>query len=124
MIPARITAMMTLWDIGWGTRTTGAKPSLGARFSLWAKQYLIAYIWWAGVVAAGAYSIVQNWYFQWDTLAYRFALIGICSYIGFITFMMIVYFIGKWTTWNFTPLQKDLIEDRLLHDAAEDTPAV
>jgi hyaluronan synthase len=124
MIPARITAMMTLWDIGWGTRGGGEKPSIGARIALWAKQFGIAFLWWAAVLAAGIYSIHKNWYFDFDSLAYRFALVGIGSYLGFITIMLTVYFIGKWTRFNYTPLQKDLIEDRLLHDAAASTPEV
>jgi hyaluronan synthase len=118
MIPARITAMLTMFDIGWGTRGGNGKLSIGARMWLWTKQYAIAYIWWALVLAAGIYSIQHNWYFDWDSLAYRFALIGIASYAGFIAIVLFVFFIGKITTWNFTKLQKNFIEDRMLHDAA------
>jgi hyaluronan synthase len=124
MIPARITAMMTLYDVSWGTRGGDEKPTKSARVWLWLKQFGIAYLWWMGVLAAGAYSIQKNWYFDFDSLAYRFALVGIGSYLGFITIMLTVYFIGKWTRFNYTPLQKDLIEDRLLHDAAASTPEV
>jgi hyaluronan synthase len=113
-----------LWDIGWGTRGGNDKPSIGTRITLWAKQYLIAYLWWAAVIGAGIYSIVNNWMFDWDSLSYRFALIGICSYIGFISIVIVIYFTGKITTWNFTKLQKNLIEDRILHDTAANTQNV
>nr|AAD26641.1 hyaluronan synthase [Paramecium bursaria Chlorella virus 1] len=124
MIPARVTAMMTLWDIGWGTRGGNEKPSVGTRVALWAKQYLIAYMWWAAVVGAGVYSIVHNWMFDWNSLSYRFALVGICSYIVFITIVLVIYFTGKITTWNFTKLQKELIKDRVLYDASTNAQSV
>jgi hyaluronan synthase len=121
MIPARITAMFTMFDISWGTRGTNEKPSIGARIWLWAKQFLVTYMWWVGVLAAGVYSIIDNWYFDWSSLEYRFAFVGICSYIGFITIMLMIYFISKITKLNYTPLQKEFIEERYLHDAATAT---
>ncbi|ABT13682.1 hypothetical protein MT325_M128R [Paramecium bursaria chlorella virus MT325] len=124
MIPARITAMFTMFDIAWGTRGGDAKMTIGARVWLWAKQFLITYMWWAGVLAAGVYSIVDNWYFDWADIQYRFALVGICSYLVFVSIMLVFYLIGKITTWNYTPLQKELIEERYLHDASENATEV
>jgi len=113
MIPARITAMLTMYDVSWGTRGTDGTSSIGSRVWLWMKQFLIMYLWWALVLAGAAYSIYKNWYFQWDSLAYRFALAGISAYICFIAIMLLAYGIGKWTKWNYTALQKTLIRDKL-----------
>jgi hyaluronan synthase len=124
MIPSRITAMMTLYDVSWGTRGGDEKPTKSARVWLWLKQFGISFLWWAGVIAAGAYSIQKNWYFDWNALEYRFALIGIVSYLGFITIVLMIYFIGKWTRLNYTPLQKSIIEDRILCDAVANIPNV
>jgi hyaluronan synthase len=77
------------------------------------KQFLVMFLWWALVIAGAAYSIYKNWYFQWDSLAYRFALAGISAYICFIAIMLLAYGIGKWTKWNYTKLQKTLIRYKL-----------
>jgi hyaluronan synthase len=112
MIPARITAILTMYDISWGTRGGGEKSSVVSRMWLWIKQYMVMFLWWALVLAGGAYSVYDNWYFQWDSLAYRFALMGIASYLGFIAIMLLAYGIGRVTKWNYTKLQKILIEDK------------
>lgn len=111
MIPARITAMVTMYDVGWGTRGGDMKPSVGARVGTWFKQFFVMYLWWTAVIAAFVYSVYDNWYFDLDSLAYRFALFGMSSYLGLVMFVMIVYFIGKWTTWNYTKMQKSLARD-------------
>ena len=112
MIPARITAMLTMYDVSWGTRGSNGTSSIGSRVWLWMKQFLVMFLWWGCVLAGAAYSIYENWYFQWDSLAYRFALAGISAYILFIVLMLMAYSLGKVTKWNYTKLQKTLINDK------------
>jgi hyaluronan synthase len=42
----------------------------------------------------------------------------------FVSIVLVIYLIGKITTWNYTPLQKELIEERYLHNASENAPEV
>jgi hyaluronan synthase len=108
MIPARLTAAMTMWDVSWGTRGDNA----GNKIWQFLKNFGVAYLWWACVLAGAVYSIVNNWYFDWSSVDYRFALVGICSYIVFLIIMLLIYFVGSITRFNHTPLMKEITKER------------
>lgn len=108
MIPARLTAVATMWDVSWGTRGENA----GSKIWQFLKNFGIAFLWWAAVIAGAVYSIVNNWYFDWSSVNYRFALVGICSYVLFVLIMLVLYFVGSITRFNHTAIMKQITKER------------
>ena len=109
IIPAKIMALMTMWDISWGTRGEDRK-SIWSVISMKAKTYF-GVVLWVGVSGAGfAYSIYKSYIFKIEDEVYRTGFIIFMSYIGYIVLNMVLYYTLYFTKWSYTPYLNEIIE--------------
>eukprot|EP00743_Colponemidia_sp_Colp-15_P011718 GILK01013146.1.p1 GENE.GILK01013146.1~~GILK01013146.1.p1 ORF type:complete len:591 (+),score=72.09 GILK01013146.1:269-2041(+) len=92
LIPAKLWAFLTLWDISWGTSARGEKPGLASR--VWTTvKYLFAPTIWFGVLCAG---VVYNFYRADWTVTFREQW-GLVAVAGYFAALFVLYGIGRVT---------------------------
>lgn len=84
IIPSKIHALITLWDMEWGTRGK-KKTFLNSFWSI--------ILWYSTLIGGFAYSIYKNSEFKIDYDYYFTSFIITMTYIGFILFTLITEFI-------------------------------
>lgn len=87
IIPSKIHALITLWDMEWGTR--GKKKSL-------LNSYWSVIIWYITLSAGFAYSIYKNYEFKITYNYYLISFVCLMVYLTIILFTLILeYFLRK-----------------------------
>lgn len=103
IIPAKIAALVTIWDTKWGTR--GKKA--GFIYSFWSP------ILWLMVLTGGfAYTIYKNHTFDIDNYRYKVAFIGWMTYLGFVLISLVSEFALRKSKMFMSELEKDIIKEK------------
>jgi len=84
IIPSKIHALITLWDMEWGTR--GKKKTF-------LNSYWSIFVWYSALIGGFAYSIYKNYEFKIDYNYYKLSFSIFASYVGFILIIIILEFI-------------------------------
>lgn len=108
ILPSKVTALLTMWDISWGTRgasTAGRVVEAVKTFS--------ALLAWVGVNVGGfAYTAYKNWRFDVHGEIYRVGFAGLMAYLLFIAFNMSMYYLMHYTGISHTKLLKDIKREK------------
>lgn len=112
IIPAKMMALLTMWDISWGTRGGDTKSSmltiLGSKF----KTYFTLIAWTCASAGGFAYSLYLSHDFVLDDYTYRVGFIGAMVYIGYILANVICYYTLHFTGISHTPLLNQIKQDK------------
>ena len=87
IIPTKIHALITIWDMGWGTR--GKKTTF-------LKSYWSIFVWYCTLIIGFIYSIYKNDKFNIDYNYYRLSFSILISYIIFISLTILIEFILRY----------------------------
>lgn len=103
IIPSKITALITLWDMNWGTR--GKNNNLLSTY--WST------ILWVSTMAGGfGYTIYKNTEFDITNERYAVAFIGWMVFIGFVFTTCLIELISRKTKHCSNELEQDILKER------------
>jgi hyaluronan synthase len=103
IIPAKITALVTLWDMSWGTRGKTVN---------WLSTYW-SFIIWVSIMTGGfAYTIYKNHVFNISNKRYLIAFVGWISFVGFVVVTCIVEFVCRKLKKCSNELEIDILHER------------
>lgn len=103
IIPAKIAALVTLWDMNWGTRGNTA---------MWLNTYW-SFILWFGTMSGGfVYTIYKNYTFDILNPRYFVAFVGWMSFIGLVLGTCVVEFILRRLNKCSNKLEKEILQER------------
>lgn len=103
IIPSKLTAYVTLWDVSWGTR-----GSVSSQIITDIKNYTMPLVWYGAMGAGFLYNLIRNLSFDWDDKIFRSAFVGILSHTTFICVSVIIYGIVQYVGLLRTPVMDDL----------------
>jgi len=106
IIPAKIAAIVTLWDTRWGTRGKGG----GFLHSYW------SVILWVSALAGGfIYTTLKNVDFNYDNdYRYKIAFVGWFAYIGFLVLSLVIEYVCRRLNLFSSELEMDIKRERKL----------
>jgi hyaluronan synthase len=84
IVPSKLHALITLWDMEWGTRGK-AKSLLSAYWSI--------IVWYSTLIGGFAYSIYKNYEFKITYSYYKIAFICLMIYVGIILITFLLEYI-------------------------------
>jgi len=88
LIPAKIIALLTLWDTRWGTRGSRSNGVV-----TWFATYWSVLLWYGTLAGGFAWMIYKNLEFQFEDFRYKVAFIGFIVYIGVLLETLFVEFV-------------------------------
>lgn len=101
IIPSKITALVTLWDMKWGTR---------GKTSGWISTFWSTLLWFSILIGGFIYTIHKNKEYLLDTNDnYKFAFLGFIIYISFIILTVFVEFILRKTNKISNDVEKKIV---------------
>jgi hyaluronan synthase len=103
IIPAKITALVTLWDMSWGTR--------GKTVS-WVSTYWSFIIWISTMTGGFAYTIYKNHVFDISNQRYLIAFVGWMTFVGFVLITCIIEFVYRKLKKCSNELERDILNER------------
>lgn len=103
IIPAKISALVTLWDMNWGTRGKNTN---------WLNNYW-SFILWTGTMLGGfVYTIYKNYSFEISNERYFIAFVGWMFFIGLVSITIIIEFILRKLNKLTNEVENDIINER------------
>jgi hyaluronan synthase len=103
IIPAKITALVTLWDMNWGTR--GKKSS-------YISTYWSSFIWISTLAGGFVYSIYKNSQYEQGNKRYTIAFIGFMVYIFIILTTIIIGYVCRKMKLFSNEIEKDFLKNK------------
>jgi hyaluronan synthase len=103
IIPSKLTAYVTLWDVSWGTR-----GSVSSQIITDIKNYTMPLVWYGAMGAGFLYNLIRNLSFDWDDKIFRSAFVGVLSHTTFIGVSVIIYGLVQYLGLLRTPVMDDL----------------
>lgn len=103
IIPSKISALVTLWDMNWGTRGKTAN---------WLNSYWSAILWIATMTGGFAYTVYKNHVFDITNQRYLIAFVGWMSFVGFVLITCLVEFILRRLNKCSNEVEKEILEER------------
>jgi len=92
IIPSKLTALVTLWDVSWGTR-----GSVSSQVLTFITNYTMPIVWYGAMSAGFLYNLINNLTFKWDDKLFRSAFVGILSHTTFVAVSIITYAVLQYT---------------------------
>jgi hyaluronan synthase len=113
IIPAKLMALMTMWDISWGTR--GGSASKRFWSIIWSKfmTYFGLIIWTLFAAGGFGYSIYYSHIFEFNNMKYRTGFLLFMGYIGYIVVNVVIYIALNVSETTHTKLFKQIKEDKV-----------
>lgn len=103
IIPSKISALVTLWDMNWGTRGKTAN---------WFNSYWSAILWIATMTGGFAYTVYKNHAFDISNQRYLIAFVGWMSFVSFVLITCLVEFILRRLNKVSNETEKEILEER------------
>jgi hyaluronan synthase len=110
IIPSKIHALITLWDMEWGTR--GKKKTF-------LNSYWSIFVWYSALIGGFAYSIYKNYEFKIDYNYYKLSFSIFASYVGFILIIIILEFILRKRKHITNEIEKKYNQEVVTNDYVE-----
>lgn len=103
IIPSKIAALITLWDMNWGTRIKKVN---------WFSTFWSTIL-WVGTMAGGfGYTIYKNRFYNSSNDKYMIAFIGWMTYVGFVLMTCLVEIVLRKTKNCSNELEQDIQKER------------
>ena len=112
IIPAKIMALLTMWDISWGTRGQTSSDGIVSTILQKMNTYFTVIMWFSFSAGGFLYSLYYSKNFEFEKEYYRVAFIGICAYILYIIVNVGAYYILHFTKVSHTRILKDINREK------------
>lgn len=108
IIPAKIMALLTIWDISWGTRGQSSSNGIISLIFNKVHTYFTLLLWFCFSAGGFLYSLYYSRDFKISNDMYRIGFIGICAYIFYMFINIASFYILHFTKISHTRLLKDI----------------
>jgi hyaluronan synthase len=103
IIPAKISALVTLWDTNWGTRSKGTN---------WLYTYWSTIVWVGTLTGGFGYTISKNLNFDITNERYFIAFVSFMTFIGFVLVSFITEFVCRKLKCFTNTLEKEILDEK------------
>lgn len=103
IIPSKIAALVTLWDMSWGTR---------AKTINWLNSYWSSILWVTTMTGGFSYTVYKNHIFDITNQKYLFAFITWVSFVSFVSLTCLLDFLLRKTKKCTNEIEKDILQER------------
>ena len=102
IIPSKITALVTLWDMRWGTRGKAAN---------WIATYWSSILWIGTMMGGFGYTVYKNRNLDFTNERYFIAFVGWFTYVGFVIVSIIINYVCRRLKIFASDLEKEIVKN-------------